>query len=314
MIPQHPNANKPSEARVDQAAPFQEYKGINHKFITKLNKAILTCMAVRRPWRSAPDRVFPAKKNYLGRMMTCSTMIFLLQAISYHRYRLLNLFFVTLSFALVVLSTSTTSLFILFTLLAVLPLYRALRWSYSWIIPFFSVVIISVGSLSLLLVSQLESFFAVFGKDATLTGRIPLWEKVFAKFLERLWFGYGYGGFWTGWDGEAADIWRTEKWEPPSAHNGLLDLGISVGLIGVVLAILALATIIFRSLYCLRSTKSVSGIWPLWFLTLLMLANITETTMQSRSIFWAFYIAVAISTHRKIINQYTPISESSKKL
>ena len=245
-----------------------------------------------------------AQKNALGRVMTLGTMVFLLQTLICSRYRWLCWSGLVLCFALVVLSASATAMMILLTLLALLPLYRALRWSYSWIIPFFSTIILSIGSFSLLMVSQLDTIFGAFGKDTTLSGRIPLWQTVFTKIGEHLWFGYGYGGFWTGWDGEASDIWRTETWEPPSAHNGLLDILLSVGIVGIILAILTFVTILLRSFSCLRSTKSLAGIWPLWYLTLLVLSNLTESTMDSRSIIWAFYIAISISTHRKVITQH----------
>ena len=245
------------------------------------------------------------QKNVLGRIMNISTITFILQAMSCQRYRWLNLIFAALAFALVILSNSSSSSLILLTLLAVLPLYRALGWSYSWIIPFFSIVILSIGSLSLLFVNRLDYFLDFIGKDATLTGRLPLWEMIFAKIWEHPWLGYGFGGFWTGWSGEAADIWRIENWEPPHSHNGLLDLWLAVGLVGVVLATLVLATIFFRSLHCLRSSKSASDIWPLLFLTLLILTNITESTMAVHSsIYWVLYIAVALSTHWKVRKQH----------
>lgn len=244
-------------------------------------------------------------KNQLGRNMVLSTMVFMLQAMSCQRYRWLTYSGVFFSFVLIILSRSSTALLVVVTLLALLPLYRALRWSYSWLIPFFSVIILSIGSLSLLIVSQLDKFFGVFGKDTTLTGRIPLWEKVLAKIWEHPWLGYGYGGFWTKPNGEAADIWITETWEPGNSHNGLLDIWLSVGIVGVLLAILAFATIFLRSLKYLRLTKSSSGIWPLWLLTLIVLINTTESTLESRSIIWAFYSAIAISTHWKTIKQYS---------
>ncbi len=245
-----------------------------------------------------------SQKNVLGRNMTISSLVFLLQAMICTQYRWLMWCGLSLSFALVVLSTSKTSLVVLFTLLALMPLYRALRWSYGWLIPSLSIFVLVIGSLSLLLLSQLNAIFASLGKDTTLTGRIPLWETVFTKIWEKPWFGYGYGGFWLGWEGESADVWRIEIWEPPHAHNGLIDIWISIGIIGVVLAVLTFMFALLRSFSYIRCTKDASGIWPLWFLTLLFLANFTESTLDSRSIMWAFYVAIAISTHRKVISQY----------
>lgn len=254
-----------------------------------------------------------SQKNVLGRNMTISSLVFLLQLMICTRYRWLIWCGLSLSFALVILSTSKTALVVLITLLALMPLYRALRLSYSLLIPCLSIVVLMAGSLALLLLSQLDIIFGSLGKDATLTGRIPLWETVFTKIWERPWLGYGYGGFWLGWEGESADIWRIEIWEPPHAHNGLIDIWISIGLIGVILAILTFAFTLLRSFWYIRFIEDASGIWPLWFLTLLFLTNFTESTLDSRSIMWAFYVAIVISTHRKVVEYYTSIFRYSIK-
>lgn len=244
-------------------------------------------------------------KNILGSAMTLGTLVFFLRAIEPSKYQWIFWLGCTCSFALVILSRSKTYLVILITLLALFPLYRALRWSYSWLIPFFSIVILTTGISVLFLVTQIENILTTLGKDVTLTGRIPLWELVIAKIAERPLLGYGYGGFWLGWEGESADVWRytNKNWEAPHSHNGFLEILLAFGLIGLVIATLTFITIFWRSLTCIRSTQSSFGYWPLWYLTLLFLSNLTESNMNAFSIYWALNIAVAISTHRKIINQ-----------
>lgn len=254
-------------------------------------------------WAGTWKGIYP-HKNVMGRNMVFSTIIFFLQAKSCNQYKSLMWIGAFLSFTLVILSTSATSLVIVLTLLSLFPLYQALRWSYNWLIPVMSIVVFSSGVIILFFVSQLETILIVLGKDITLSGRIPLWELIINKINERPWFGYGYGGFWTGWNGESADIWRTQTWEPNGAHNGLLDIWLAVGIVGVILSAIVFITVFFRSLNYLRWTKSADGLWSLWFLTLLVLTNITESTFESRSIMWVFYSAVVISTHRKTINLY----------
>ena len=245
-------------------------------------------------------------KNVLGRNMVLSTLIFYLQAISCKQYKSLMWIGVFLSFTLMILTTSATSLVMALTLLLLFPLYQALRWSISWLIPFLSMVVFSSGVAILFVVSQLESILFALGKDLTLSGRIPLWELIINKISERPWFGYGYGGFWeSGWNGPVGDIWRNyEVWEVGGAHNGLLDIWLAVGLVGVIFSVIVFITVFFRSLMYLRWTKSADGIWSLWFLTMLVLSNMTESTFDTRSIMWVFFSAIVISTHRKTINLY----------
>ena len=51
--------------------------------------------------------------------------------------------------------------------------------------------------LTLTLMPSLEWFFEAIGKDATLTGRIPLWNRILTVMLDNNTFtGFGYGMSW----------------------------------------------------------------------------------------------------------------------
>ena len=77
--------------------------------------------------------------------------------------------------------------------------------------------------------------------DNTGTGRLRLWGHIWEKYKQRPAFGYGVGGFWLGKKGPSAYVWEREPWHPPHAHNGFIDLALSVGAAGLILLILRLA-------------------------------------------------------------------------
>lgn len=236
-------------------------------------------------------------KNHLGRHMVISAIVFLLLAISSRGYRWLLWCGFSLSLLLIVLSTSKTALVILVIPLAVLPFYRALRWSYSWMVPFLISVILVGGSAAVLFMANAEPILNALGKDITLTGRTELWSTLLDKVWQRPWFGYGYGGFWLGWAGESADIWLITGWKPPHAHNGFLDILIALGLVGLLVFGVVYVTAVSRAVSWVRSSKSDTGFWHVLYLTLLFLVNLTESTFTSRTIFWALYVATIFSTH-----------------
>ncbi|MGO7785777.1 O-antigen ligase family protein, partial [Rhizobium ruizarguesonis] len=72
------------------------------------------------------------------------------------------------------------------------------------------------------------------GKDATLTGRVPLWELVDLEISDRWMFGYGYQAFWTVANPEATRIWLKIGWASPHAHNGYRDILLSFGIIPII--------------------------------------------------------------------------------
>lgn len=83
---------------------------------------------------------------------------------------------------------------------------------------------------SAIVASSLESL----GKDASLTGRVPLWNFVDDAIRQRPLLGYGYEAFWS--DGSAAgwQIRTLVAWDTPNAHQGYRDILLSFGLVGFV--------------------------------------------------------------------------------
>lgn len=236
-------------------------------------------------------------KNPFGLVMATSTLVFLLVAMSSYKYRYLMWACCGLSVSLLVLSTAKTSLVLLLTILVLLPLYRALRWNFSWMMLFFIATVIVFGCLAILLVSNLETFVVALGKDLTLTGRTEIWAAVLDMIRERPWLGYGYSGFWLGKEGGSAYVWLVTGWPVPYSHNGFLDLWLDLGLLGLLLYLLSFVTSCFRAVNLIRLTKTANGFWPIILLTFSFLSNLSESTiLKPNNIYWVLYVAVTLST------------------
>lgn len=243
-------------------------------------------------------------KNHLGRHMAISVLVFLLLVMSSRRrHRWLLWAGFGLSVSLLLLSASKTAVVIFLIPMILLPLYSALRWSYGWMVPFLIAVVLVGGSVATLLAYSAETILNAMGRDITLTGRTDLWAALFDKAWQRPWFGYGYGGFWLNWQGESADIWLATGWYPPHAHNGLLEIWLALGLVGLLVFIVVFLMAVLRALVWVRSTKSATGFWPLVFLTLIFLVNLTESTFDSRTLFWVLYVATILSTHNNPVSK-----------
>lgn len=158
------------------------------------------------------------------------------------------------------------------------------------------------GSVATLLLANAETILAAFGRDLTFTGRTELWAAVFNKIWERPWLGYGYTGFWQGWAGASGEVWSAVGWEAPSSHNGLLDLWLDLGLLGLSAFILSFIATCLRSVTWVRLTKTAEGMWPLAYLTFLFLANITDSSLFKQNFLWLMYVVITMSTHNRSIN------------
>jgi O-antigen ligase len=130
----------------------------------------------------------------------------------------------------------------------------------------------------------------------TFTGRTKLWSIVWEMIKKRPWFGYGYGGFWNGWDGPSAQVWRTELWKPPHAHNGFLDIGLNLGLLGVSMFLIGLFINLFRISNLIVQSKISQYLFLATYLMYFTLANLTETSvLKHNNLLWVLYVAITFS-------------------
>jgi O-antigen ligase len=240
-------------------------------------------------------------KNGLGRIMVLSAMVQLLVASSSRQYSWLAWVGFSLSVGLIVFSTSKTSLVIFLTIMLLIPLYRALRWNTSVVLPFFITLILVSGGVITVLVSNAEAILGTLGKDLTLTGRTDLWLVALEKIWERPWLGYGYYGFWQGMNGESADIWIALKWEVPHAHNGFLDVAIDLGFLGLLIFLIPFLAAWLRAIMWVRHIKTSEGLLPLGYLTFMVLSNLTESSIIRPNTFWILYVVITLSMHHESV-------------
>ncbi len=235
-------------------------------------------------------------KNVLGKVIVISVINFLLLAIDSKRYRWLLWSGVSLSVLLLLLSTSKTSLLNLFTVLAAFGIYRTFKLRYHLMIPALTAITTLVVSFRVWMIANAETLLGAIGKDATLTGRADLWPLVLNAIWQRPWLGYGFGGYWGGWESESSALWYAAEWKPPNSHNGLLDLWLNLGILGIAIFGLGFLTSVLRGIVWVRLNRGSEGFWPMLYLTYFVLANLAESSlMVQNDLFWVLYIAVAFS-------------------
>jgi exopolysaccharide production protein ExoQ len=248
-------------------------------------------------------------KNTLGRLMALSAVVFLLFALRRRRGRWIAWGSLILSVVLLLLSNSVTSLIVFLTVLILLPLFLVLRWEYTLAVPFFIVAVLVVGGVSATLLVNATTILDALGRDVTLTGRTELWAAAAEMIWQRPWLGYGYGGFWLGWEGESARIWRMTGMLLPHAHNGLFDLWLELGLLGVSVFALGFFLAFLRAVAWVRLHKAAEGLWPLVYLTFMLLSNLTESTiLRQNSVFWVLYVSTILSISYKSTKLTLPLT------
>jgi O-antigen ligase len=102
--------------------------------------------------------------------------------------------------------------------------------------PFFALHLLSVGTV---VFPPVKDIVALFLRDTSFTGRTDIWELAFEYFAKRPWTGMGFAAFWQTeevmYAAREKATWATAA---SSAHNGFVDILLTAGIPGVVLAVL----------------------------------------------------------------------------
>lgn len=159
--------------------------------------------------------------------------------------------------------------------------------------------------LAAVILPNLDEVLGVFGRDTTFTGRTELWDAVMDAIADNAVIGYGYQAFWINLEGPALVIWDAVGWHAPTAHDGYLDLTLSLGLVGLTAFVASYLIALFRSLARVRGPDREGAYWRIMFLVLFGIFNFSEShILEQNDIFWILYVAVVTSLWR-----HAPISE-----
>ena len=164
------------------------------------------------------------------------------------RRRLLYTLALMLCLFLAVMSRSKTAQMAIIIIISFAVFLPALRWPgivRIWAI--YGMILVGVAFCMILLLF-FGDIMEALGKDASLTGRVPVWKSALEIAAERPFGGYGYNAFFVAGNPDVQDVWRSSGWEMWGAHNNSVQLLLDLGVPGLVLAVWAVVEIVWRSL------------------------------------------------------------------
>ncbi len=124
------------------------------------------------------------------------------------------------------------------------------------------------------------------GRDATLTGRTELWEVVLGMNADPF-LGAGFESFFLG--ARAERLHRMFWWAPNQAHNGYIEILLTLGWIGIVLLVLQMAVGYRNILRVVRSEPALGAFRAAVFASAIIY-NVTETAFKVRHPMWILFL------------------------
>ncbi|MEM6946490.1 MAG: O-antigen ligase [Pseudomonadota bacterium] len=237
-------------------------------------------------------RGFWYEKNQLGGHMARASLIFAALALIDAPRRWLWSVGLALTLALVALSTSTTSL--LATLIggALLAGGAALQGRRAAALVGLWAGVTLAAALAALIALQPDVFLALFGKDATLTGRTDIWSALAGSISQRPLLGFGYGAFWDPASQPAYWVRAAVDWEAPTAHNGWLEIALATGLLGVFCYAASFLGVLVQALR--RAHNHRLALFAIAYLAQIAVFSFSESLLlEFNSLVWVTYVCVA---------------------
>jgi exopolysaccharide production protein ExoQ len=241
-------------------------------------------------------------KNSFGRIMALATLVFFLLVLGCRELRLIALLGMALSIALVFASLSQASMIVAIACLGsvgVLLAVQALPGRKKLVI---LLTAAAVCALTAIWAIQHEgSILGHIGRDPTFTGRTDLWFVLWEKARIHPWLGYGYGAFWRGAAGVSGEVQQAlQGWYPIHAHNGLLDLVLELGIVGLLIFLVPLGIYGYRTYSWGIAQRLPLCLWPAMYLLFLVLSNLAESALvRQNNIYWVLYVAAVLTVQRQ---------------
>jgi len=141
-------------------------------------------------------------------------------------------------------------------------------------------------------------FFSAAGRDSSLTGRVPLWQKLIEMGNRAPLWGRGFTSFWLNND-RVMEVWRTFTDTPLTAHNGYIDIYLDMGMVGLLLFFLLLAQT-YRSIMRSFEDSPKLGQLKIVLFAMVFFHNFTESTFAKPFAFlWLLFLLSSIVVRAK---------------
>jgi exopolysaccharide production protein ExoQ len=143
---------------------------------------------------------------------------------------------------------------------------------------------------------NLSSVTTMIGKDPTMTGRTGLWKMSLEAIQDQPLLGYGYSAFWNKKSPPARLIREELNWDAPHSHNGYIELGLGLGLVGLGAYSAVVGTMTHRGYQLFMNGRENYRKWPLTFLVFISLYQFTESSIVSGdTVYWILLCCLACS-------------------
>jgi exopolysaccharide production protein ExoQ len=152
--------------------------------------------------------------------------------------------------------------------------------------------------------SNIETITGLVGRDATLTGRIPLWIVLIDLARDNIFLGYGYGAFWEGSGSKSTYLFNILGWKTVNAHNSFLHVMLDVGIFTAMLILLYYIKNIKNIFKYIQTYKSMDSLVIYLIIAVNTILFFTEAiVLEINQLNWNLFLISTIYLNLRIKNK-----------
>jgi exopolysaccharide production protein ExoQ len=122
-----------------------------------------------------------------------------------------------------------------------------------------------------------------FGKDPSLTGRVPVWTMLLNLASDRILYGYGYGAFFIDGNPDSDYVTAASGWEINEAHNSYVEALLQLGIPGLILMLWTMSEAAWRAIRLWREGGEPWLSFAAAYTLSLFVTNLVETSLFLRA-------------------------------
>ncbi|MEW6182311.1 MAG: O-antigen ligase family protein [Bacillota bacterium] len=173
------------------------------------------------------------------------------------------------------------------------------------------ILLICAGT-AFICIFNFNTLMSLLGRDSTFTGRTGIWTEAIKLTVDHSWIGYGFKGFWPYYDDSSKWLFPSSQINATNGHNGFLDLWVDLGMLGLILFLIIIISSFYRAIQRFRSGSSIEHMWPLIYLTYIVIINFGESELLSiNNIFWTMTTATILSLNSRTCNTSSEIASNN---
>jgi exopolysaccharide production protein ExoQ len=238
-------------------------------------------------------------KNVAGPISALTALLFFHSALATRRWRDWLLFIAAVVFMIGAQSKTAIGFFGVSFVISVVYRFMSRSKGGARLFRFIFIALLVMSTVAWL--AAYDVIAELMSDPTSLTGRVAIWQTAFDYLQDHWLLGAGFGSFWQVGEVSPALAVASQKWIQltPHSHNGYIEILVTTGVFGLLLAVIAFVVIPIKQVLDLGHRNNEFKPLLLALFCFIIFSNLLETVFLNRdSPEWMMFLIALAIMHR----------------